>query len=223
MSRHFRNQQRSGHQKQSFLFSDPEPSQNYQYQVPYSSVTAQEAIYNQITAAINGSPLPDSFAFPQQQSSSIPAQNFAPVSRSRKTHKSSSSHDQPVTNAYSNTITLPEGFTTVAVNSDELNTIQNINNNASFRSLSSNMYEDTSNHNSAYKQTVINNMTRDVLNKAAYLQQSSESETRSYENQVNAPIDTSYGAHRLNIIAAQDILRRSAENESDDWEHWWTS
>lgn len=107
----------------------------------------------------------------------------------------------------SNTISVPQNFTTVSVDQNELTaSVQNINTNASHRDLSEHMYEYNNDHVSNYKNNVILNMQREVLEQAKILCQGEDN--RSYESQVSQPLDTSYGAHKLNMIAAQNIVSK---------------
>lgn len=203
---------RHGRAKQSILFSQPEPQQ----QIPsYNfSFMNQDNLYNQFTPPSQQYTSP---SIPQPFTESSVPQQKTSSSRSRGRGSRSQQPEQLVTDAYSNTLNVPEGFSTVSVNVSDIQDIQALNNNASHRGLSASMYDDVSAaSHSMYKQNVIANMTRDVLAQAELLRQSSESENRSYESQVNAPMDTSYGAHKLNMIAAKQIVKRGSRKSADD-------
>lgn len=179
--------------KQSILFSQgPQPQQT-----PTYSYSSQDDFVNSINSAISGI---------SNQQTREPTQHST---KPKRVHSRASVPEQVQPDYNSGTMHAPENFSTVSIDASEIANIQAINNNASHRVMSSTMYEDTSSHDSNYKRTVINNMARDVLSTAAYLCQSSESESRSYENQVNSPFDSSYGAHQLNLIAAQRIINRN--------------
>lgn len=109
---------------------------------------------------------------------------------------------------YSGTMSLPQNFTTVSIDKQAFNDIQNINTNASHRSMSSNMYEDTNNTTSNYKNNIIANMQKEVLEQANLLCQYSKDETRSYTAQVSSTLDTSQGAYNMNTMAAQNIVTK---------------
>lgn len=201
--------------KQSILFSQNPPPSNQQ--TPSFALSAQEDVYNQFNAAISNSSNQNSYS-PQRTQSNVPysyASQSPQPSQSKRTRSrvTSSQPEQIHTDYNSGTMTLPENFSTVSISPTDISNIQAINNNAYHRDLSSTMYEDTSSHDSNYKRTVISNMAKDVLNTAAYLCKASENETRTYENQVNSVYDSSYGAHRMNMLAAQRII--SQNNQED--------
>lgn len=187
--------------KQSLLFAQP----NQPVQQPtYSGLSIQEDVYNQFTNAINSI-----------QSNNIPdptvQQTATPGSKPSRKHRHERTAQPEFVRTDNNagTISLPENFTTVSINPADIDGIQAINTNASFRSLSANMYEDTNCHESDYKHTVINNMARDVLATAEYLCTNGGNDGRSYENQVSGGmIDTSYGAHQMNMLAARRIINQ---------------
>lgn len=198
MSRILNSSRHNRAMKQSMLFANP--AVNTQDDEPtsaYSEYAIQDDVYAQFNSAISAM-----HQTPQLQDPSAPTQT---TSRRRK-HQRSQPNEVLQTNN-NGTMQLPEGFSTVRLNDSDIADIAAINDNASFRSLSTSMYEDSNNTESHYKQTVINNMTRDVLQTAQYLCQASGSDNRTYENQVGtATIDTSYGAHQLNMLAARRII-----------------
>lgn len=197
--------------KQSVLFANnanvqtqpsssayPEYSFNADIDTSSFGTTLGADVYSQFNNAINNGV---QYA-PQIQDPSAPTQTHT---RKRK-HQRTQPNEVIQTNN-NGTMQLPEGFSTVRLNEEDISDINAINDNASFRNLSSNMYEDSNNTESHYKQTVINNMTRDVLQTAQYLCIASGSDARTYEHQVGSgTIDTSYGAHQLNMLAARRII-----------------
>lgn len=198
--------------KQSALFANPNPApqpNEYSFNAEIDTSAFEQSIesdvYTQFNNAIsaNSSGIVTGVQYaPQIQDPSAPTQTHT---RKRK-HQRIQPNEILQTNN-NGTMQLPEGFSTVRLNESDINDIAAINDNASFRNLSSNMYEDSNNTESHYKQTVINNMTRDVLQTAQYLCIASGSDGRTYENQVGSgTIDTSYGAHQLNMLAARRII-----------------
>lgn len=189
--------------KQSILFAQThseQPTSSY-------SMSSQQDIYNQFNTAISGTN--NSSVEPTIRNSNTPQSRVPKRSHSRTVQQESFEPD-----LNTGTMRLPENFTTVSVDQDEINNIQTINTNASYRNMSATMYEDTMTVDSNYKHTMISNMAKDVLNTAAYLCKSSESESRTYENQVSNPMyDPSYGARQLNMISAQQIVNRSRRNK----------
>lgn len=190
--------------KQSMLFAQPnQPVQ----QTTYSGLSIQEDVYNQFTSAINSIQ-----SNSMSETSLQPAVTPGPKHSRKHRHERTAQPEFVRTDNNAGTISLPENFTTVSINPADIDGIQAINTNASFRSLSSNMYEDTNCHESDYKHTVINNMARDVLATAEYLCANGGSDGRSYENQVSGGmIDTSYGAHQMNMLAARRILNQGGQ------------
>lgn len=186
--------------KQSMLFSNNSPQQTtYDNQPPsYQAISLQDDIYAQFNSVMQS----------QHSQQSTPQPTSHPTPQKSKRHRSARQPQEEIrTDANSGTMSLPDGFSTVSIDRGDLNSIQSINTNASYRNLSENMYEDTNTSISEYKNTLVSNMVNDVMATANYLRQVSGNDSRSYLDQVNSgPIDTSYGAHQMNILAAKRII-----------------
>lgn len=198
--------------KQSMLFTNPPTQYESQFEQQsntqsYAEYSLQDDVYAQFNSAISN----------MQRTPNVPEpdtepQSPSPVHTGTRKRKHTRTQPEVIQTNDNGTMHLPEGFSTVRLNNSDMKDIEAINDNASFRHLSSNMYEDANNTESHYKQTVINNMTKDVLQTAQYLCQLGGTDGRSYENQVGTcTTDTSYGAHQLNLIAARRIIGQGGQ------------
>lgn len=130
-----------------------------------------------------------------------------------KRHRSTTKDAAPdpyafLTNANyeTNEIYMPENFSTANTRQLHFEHIDALNNNASHRELSENMYEDTNTTHSEYKNTLINNMTKELFATAKYLSNGDATKDGQYRYDKNDPFESPQAFRTMNLRDAQQIV-----------------